>query len=315
MQLRKLNLPRNLWSALKQFLKQDGIDKSSILAYYSIISTLFLLTFFTFVFTHFLGDPDITLKSMYPFTPDFFSKISPDIFKRAKEISSKLREIGIIGILFSLFLSFFIIKKIVQFVNEMFDIHLQDRKSEKGFLVRRISEIGLLFFIGLLAITTFLITGFFSTIKTLFEKNEFIASQIDPNFIESVNNILLLYMAPFLITFLFFFILYKWIPEKKVYVKGAVISALICALLWELIKRIYGYYLVNISIIGSSKIKGPIIAIILFGFWMELSMAIMLYGAKLTYILDKEKEKYDKIDKPKKSMRTGRRPAKRQPRV
>jgi hypothetical protein len=29
--------------------------------------------------------------------------------------------------------------------------------------------------------------------------------------------------------------------------------------------------------------------IILFGFWMEITMGIMLYGAKWTYLLDKEK--------------------------
>jgi YihY family inner membrane protein len=95
------------------------------------------------------------------------------------------------------------------------------------------------------------------------------------------------------VTFLFFFVLYKWIPEKIVYVKGAFIAAIICAVLWELVKRTYVYYMVNISIFG--QIKGPIIAIILFGFWMELSMGIMLYGAKLTYIFDKRKN--DKFEK------------------
>jgi hypothetical protein len=34
--------------------------------------------------------------------------------------------------------------------------------------------------------------------------------------------------------------------------------------------------------------QDPIVAIILFGFWMEVTMGIMLYGAKLTYHLDKE---------------------------
>lgn len=288
MRLKELNILKNSWLAMKQFFKADGLDKSSILAYYSIISTLFLLTFFTFLFTKILGNPDITLKSMYPFTPDFFSKISPEIFQKAEELSTRLKELGIIGIMFSLLLSFLVIKKIVQYVNEMFDIKLKDRKSEKGFLVRRISEFGLLFFIGLLAVAIFLVTGFASTIKSLFEKNEFIASHINPQFIESVNNLILLYIAPFVVTFLFFFILFKWIPEKKVYVKGALISAFICSVFWEVLKRLYGFYLVNISLIGPGRIRGPIIAIILFGFWMEFSMAIMLYGAKLTYIFDKE---------------------------
>ena len=34
--------------------------------------------------------------------------------------------------------------------------------------------------------------------------------------------------------------------------------------------------------------QDPIVAIILFGFWMEVTMGIMLYGAKLTYLIDKE---------------------------
>jgi uncharacterized BrkB/YihY/UPF0761 family membrane protein len=49
----------------------------------------------------------------------------------------------------------------------------------------------------------------------------------------------------------------------------------------------------KISIFG--KIKSPIIGIIIFGFWMELSMGIMLYGAKLTALFDKEKEEYDEL--------------------
>jgi membrane protein len=97
------------------------------------------------------------------------------------------------------------------------------------------------------------------------------------------------------VTFLFFFVLYKWIPEKIVYVKGAFIAAAISTVVWELTKRGYAYYVVHVSIFG--QIKGPIIAVILFGFWMELSMGVMLYGAKLTAILDKEKEKYDQLKK------------------
>jgi membrane protein len=93
-------------------------------------------------------------------------------------------------------------------------------------------------------------------------------------------------MVPSLISFLIFFFLYKWIPEKKVCIKGALISSVISTILWEIVKRLYAYYLVNISVIG--QIKGPVIAIILFGFWMELSMGLMLFGAKLTYIFDIE---------------------------
>jgi membrane protein len=288
--------------ALKEFFHEDGLDKSSILAYYSIFSSLFLLTFFTFLFTHFLGNPDIALKTIYPFSPDFFSKISPEIFQRAASISTRLQEVGIFGILFSLVLGFLIIKKIVQFVNQMFHVDLKAKKSERGFLMRRVSEFSLIFLFGLLVVGSFLFTGFVSALTSLFSRNEFLASHINPVFVASLNTFLLVYVVPFIITFLFFFVLYKWIPEKTVYVKGAFISAIISSLFWELAKRTYAYYLVNISIFG--QIKGPIIAVILFGFWMELSMGIMLYGAKLTYIFDRQRN-----DKLREANKEDKRPA------
>ncbi|MCP4217348.1 MAG: YihY/virulence factor BrkB family protein [bacterium] len=294
MRLKEFNVVRNIWQALKEFFKEEGLDKCSILAYYSISSSLFLLTFFTFLFTRFLGDPDFTIKNIYPFSPEFFSSISPDIFKKAAEISMRLKDIGVIGILFSFIFGFLLIKKIVQFVNAMFHIDLRAKRSDKHFLVRRVSEFGLLFIIGLLVIATFFMTGFISTITSLSNNNEFIATHIKPEFISAINNFMLVYMVPLVVTFLFFFVLYKWIPEKAVYVKGAFIAAIISSLVWELTKRGYAYYMVNISIFG--KIKGPIIAIILFGFWMELSMGIMLYGAKLTHIFDKQKMDKDKLN-------------------
>jgi membrane protein len=291
--LKELNITKNLWLALKQFFKEEGLDKISILAYYSIFSTLFLLTFFTFLFAKSLGDPDIALKGIYPLSTEFFSKISPDILERAAVIANKLEEIGIFGITASLFLGFLVIMKIVQYVNAMFHVNLKAKKSEKGFWVRRVSEFSLLLLIGFIMIVSFIITGIIGAAIALFQKSEFLAGHINPGFIDTINTFLLKYALPFLITFIFFFILYKWIPEKVVYLKGSFIAAIICTILWETLKRLYTFYMIKISIFG--KIQGPIIAVILFGFWMELSMGIMLYGAKLTYIFDQEKEKHDQL--------------------
>jgi membrane protein len=282
MNFKEFNIWKNLWQAFKDFFKENGSDKSSVLAYYSILSSLFLLTFFTFLFTRFLGDPDIALKSIYPFSPDFFSKISPDIFKRAEDISTRLREVGLIGILLSMVLGFLVFKKVIQYVNEMFFIQLK-----KGFFMSRIKEFSLLFFLGLLVLISFFLTGLISTINSLILQNQYIAAHINPEFLEALNNFFIKYLLPLGITLVIFFILYKYIPERKIYFKSALISAVISSLFWEVAKRVYAYYLVHVSLIG--QIKGPIIATILFGLWMELSMGIMLYGAKLTYIFEKER--------------------------
>jgi membrane protein len=287
--LTPLKILKSVWLALKCFLEENGIDKSSILAYYSIFSSFFLLIFFSYIFNKLIGDPGNAVKNMYPFSPELFSKIAPIFFQKASELTAQVEDLGLIGLGIFLFVGLLIFKKMIHFINDMFFI-----KIKHGILFRRIKEFGLLIIVGVLIVFSFLLTGLISTINTLAEENLFFENRINPIFVQSIDTFLIKFVFPFLVTFLFFFILFKWIPEKKVKKTAALIAAIFSALLWELVKRAYTYYLIHVSVLR--KIESPIVAIILFGFWMELTMSIMLYGAKFTFLLDKEEN-----DKPKKT--------------
>lgn len=175
-----------------------------------------------------------------------------------------------------------IFKKMVQFVNDMFFITIK-----RGLLVRRIKEFGLIFIGGVLIVSSFLLTGLVSTVTAIIDRDAGKVPRIIPVWAHAIDGFIVRYIIPLLITFLFFFILFKWIPEKKVAIDAALAAALVSALLWEIVKRGYTYYLVHVSLLR--KMQGPIVSIILFGFWMEMTMGIMLYGAKMTYLLDKER--------------------------
>ncbi len=270
------------WQALRDFLAESGIDKSSILAYYSIFSSFFLLIFFSYLFAGTLDTPDTALQNVYPFSPEFFRFIAPVFFQQAAELSARIGHLGLAGLGFFLFMGILVFKKMVQFVNDMFFIDIQH-----VFFIKRIKEFGLLIVVGLLIVASFLATSFSSTIEVVVERDAAVRMAIDPSWVRAVNGFLVKFAMPFLITFLLFLILFKWIPEKKVALPAALVSALFAALLWETVKRLYTYYLVNISLL--KNMRDPIVAIILFGFWMEITMGIMLYGAKMTYLLDKEK--------------------------
>jgi len=273
---------KSVWQALKCFLQESGIDKSSILAYYSIFSSFFLLIFFSYLFAGFIGTPDTALQNVYPFSPEFFQQIAPVFFRNAAELSARIGHLGLFGLGFFLFIGILVFKKMVQFINDMFFIDIT-----RVFFVKRIKEFGLLVIVVILIVSSFLVTGLTSTITTIFEENMATRTPVDPSLVAAINGFMVKYVMPFLITFLFFYILFKWIPEKKVGAVAALVSSLYSALLWETVKRAYTYYLVNVSLLR--KIQDPIVAIILFGFWMEITMGIMLYGAKMTYLLDKEK--------------------------
>jgi membrane protein len=104
-----------------------------------------------------------------------------------------------------------------------------------------------------------------------------------------VNNFFLQYLIPFILTFLFFFSLYKFIPEMKVYTKAALVAALIGALLWEIFKRLFAFYVAHFSAIGivlSRLLEGTITSIIFFLLWLSFSLVILLWGAELAAVLN-----------------------------
>jgi len=277
-----LKILKSIWLALKHFLAEGGIDKSSILAYYSIFSSFFLLIFFSYLFSDFLSTPDNALQNVYPFSPEFFQQVVPVFFQHAAELTTRIGDLGLFGLGFFLFMGILVFKKMVRFINDMFFIDIQ-----RVFLIKRIKEFGLLLMVVILIVSSFLVTGLTSTITAIFEQNLTPNTPIDSSLVRAVNGFLVKYILPFLVTFLFFYILFKWIPEKKVAAAAAFAASLFSALLWETVKRAYTYYLVNMSLLR--QMRDPVVAIILFGFWMEVTMGIMLYGAKMTYLLDKEK--------------------------
>jgi len=91
------------------------------------------------------------------------------------------------------------------------------------------------------------------------------------------------------LTFLVFFSLYKFIPEIKVYTRAAVIAACIAALLWEVFKRLFAFYVAHISAIGivlSKLLQGTLTSIIFFLLWISFSLVILLWGAELAAVLN-----------------------------
>jgi len=279
--LTPLRVLRGIGRALASFLAEGGIDKSSILAYYSVFSSFFLLIFFSTLFAGFPEAPADALQNVYPFSPEFLRDIAPVFFRQASELSARIGHLGLAGLGFFLFFGILIFKKMVQFINDMFGID-----AKRVFFTRRIKEFGLLLIVLVLLVASFLVTGLSSTVTAIVEQNVAGRGPVNPALFRAINGFIIKYAMPFLITALFFYILFKWIPEKRVNAVPALAAALFAALLWETVKRAYTFYLVNVSLLR--KVQDPIVAIILFGFWMEITMGIMLFGAKLTCLLDKE---------------------------
>jgi membrane protein len=88
-------------------------------------------------------------------------------------------------------------------------------------------------------------------------------------------------LAAFLLIFLVFLLLYKFIPNTKTYWRGVWPGALLVALLFELARTLFIFYLDNIA--NYQLIYGSITSIIVLLVWIYYSSLIMILGAEFTF--------------------------------
>jgi len=98
-----------------------------------------------------------------------------------------------------------------------------------------------------------------------------------------LTNLLALLIPVFLSTLLFF-LLYKFVPNRKIPVFPAFIGALTSAVLWEASKHLFDIYIKNYA--SLEKIYGSFGTIVILLFWIYYSAFILLIGAEIGYNLE-----------------------------
>ena len=83
-----------------------------------------------------------------------------------------------------------------------------------------------------------------------------------------------------------FFVLYRFSPQRKVYLADIWPAALATAVLWELTRRVLAFYLEKNDMISG---YGPIGAAMALLFWIYVASIIILLGAELAYSVAKER--------------------------
>lgn len=245
-----------------------------------------LVALFTFVSTRVLGNSEIAFRSLNIFNDEFFAQLDPAFFERLQYLSQNISNLGWFGLAGSFIAASFLFSNLINAINGIFKAHQQ-----KSFFYSRLMEYILLFVIGIILLISLSITAVWTAIQRIIQESPFVAKNINPEAMSLVNNFFLQYLIPFILTFLFFFSLYKFIPEIKVYTKAALVAAFIGALLWEMFKRLFAFYVAHFSAIGvvlSRLLQGTITSMIFFLLWLSFSLVILLWGAELAAVLNEK---------------------------
>jgi len=277
-----------LTASFKRFNGDKCWTSAIVVSYFALLCSVPLIALFFATAARFLGDTEMALRSLNIFTDEFFAQLDPGFFKSLGNLSGAVGKLGLFGIIGSLISASFLFSSLITAINQIFRT-----TYHKSFFYNRLMEFLLMFVVGIFMLFSLALTAVWTAIGRTLQESDLVRATLNPEAIALINNFFLRYVLPYVLTFLMFFILYKFIPEVKVHTRAAALPAAVAALLFEVFKRIFAFYVVHFSAVGivlKKLLQGTLTSIIFFLLWISASLLILLWGAELAAVLN---EKYD----------------------
>ncbi|MEX2236785.1 MAG: YihY/virulence factor BrkB family protein [Dehalococcoidia bacterium] len=256
--------------ALKEFGEDRGTTVAAALSYYLLLS-IFPLTLFLVGSMSFFVDRDEVKDKVI----EGFNEVIPVRGEGNADIRSgvdgvidargSIAIIGIIGLAWSASSFFGALRTAI---NDAFDV-----KQHRSFPVQKAMDVGGVIAVGMIFVISILVTFLLQITRA--------TTGMIPLFGEATGFFwgLLAFFIPLAISFVAFTVVYKYVPNTHVDWKPALIGAAIPALLFEITKFGFSFYL---SYFGNYEATyGTFGAMIAFLFWAYLTGIYLILGAEV----------------------------------
>lgn len=267
--------------AIRTFTEKQAAQASAGLAYYTLFSIFPLLLVFVAGGSYFL-DRNQVFNTVTQFIQQALPISRQVINENLQEILEKRGAAGFISLLTLLW------SASGMFTSLAYNINIAwPRASRRNFLQNRL--IGLWMILGLIALIIFSLALSWITARIPF---------IHPADTSPANLILLRLISGFgswLIIFLVFLTLYRWIPTLRVRWSAIFWGALLASLAWKAVTAGFAWYL-DSSFGQYQLIYGSLGAIVAFLFLIYIISLITLFGAHLSAAIEGwEKDHVDAV--------------------
>lgn len=254
---------------IKEFGDDDCTHMAAGIAYYGVFSLFPLLLAGIFIFSLLLESSTIQ-EEVLDFARDYFpvddTVISENI-EGAKDVRGFLGPIAVIGLLWSGSAVFGVINRSV---NRAWDI-----EQKRPFFLQQVRRLAMAFTIGILFLLSL---GVSSGLAILRETSSSIAGFgfLQNNAIWEVISSFL----PALFSFTAFALIYRFIPNTKVYWYEVWPGAIFATIFYEGGKFVFIWYLGNVA--SLDRIYGSVASVLVLFLWAYVSANILLLGAELS---------------------------------
>lgn len=258
-----------LEEAMIRFYKEESIELSASIAFYSVLSIfpflLLLLGLSGFYIQHhqLAGRLAPILSQVLPMKPDF-------ILHNLVEITKAFGRVGLVSFLLLFWASSGVFVPIEKALNRAWGI-----EKGRGWMGRRLVALGMALLFGILILATSGLIGLSLYIRAWM-------SHLEPHFMIYATGLLyraLLSLINFLITLGIFVLLFELLPNRTIALRKIFPGATLTAVLWQMARWIFTVVLLHLNY---RHVYGSIGAMVAFMTWAYISSAVLLFGAQVS---------------------------------
>ena len=265
---------RLAWRAFMRYQDHNGPDRAAAVAYYTLMSLLPMLIFLISIGVAAVG----SFERAYRGSLFLISGVVVHLDQHTLDALRTFVERSLAFRLPALFLLAWTSRRIFASLFSALEriFGVPGRSFAKGNLV----AFGMVLIAGVGLLITMVATMTIATAEGLVTR--FIGPETGGALHELVGHVVTL-VVPIVITFSFFFLIYRVVPRRVVSTRHAARGAVIATVLWELATNGFAYYLRNLTRVAG--LYGTLEGVIVLALWLELSVSIILYGAEIVALL------------------------------
>jgi membrane protein len=257
-----------LWDAIGNYRTNGDVNQAAAIALYAILSIipLFILTLLTV--QNLFADPFIRqqlTEGIQQVVPSF----SGALLNQFGQIEEKKDLLGWVGIVSLIWFSAMIFGALETALNVIFR-----SKRHRNYFVSKLLAIAMIPLGWAVGVASVVVTS----VAAILVRQPILVEEI-PFFLPAFQGILVRYLVPYLITVLFFTIVYKVIPTGRVNLKSALIGSAIFSALMEMAKQFFTWYVASYT--RYHVIFGSLEAVVILVFWVFYAALILLFCAEL----------------------------------
>ena len=262
---------KNYYIFLRDFLFELFDEKighyASSLSWSSLFSIIPLLVILLWIITKMSIFDSVYLDIKELIFSNLLPTNSKELIGYINQFMENSYKLGFVGFIYTMFASIMFFRNYDYIINDIFDT------KQRGFKAW-------IKLYPLLVLITPIMIGL------SFYLSSIIQGYLDKYTLTSAIHIL--YILPYLIIWMLFFILFKFTPNRQIDKEPALISSFISSIVWYISKSGFLFYILHNK--TYTTIYGSVSTFLFFFLWIYISWAIFLHGLKFCDLLNKDEE-------------------------